>query len=574
MITNVLEYLDASAARFPAKTAFNETAVAPDGSTVNKEMETNTLTTQNADGSVTVTDTLKETVSTDGMDGSKREVNTESTRQETTDSKKNADGSVTDTTVVSSTEVVKESTTDADGKVSVTESKAETESSVSVTTTENADGSVTEKTEKNETVKTTEKTTDEQGRVTEKVTETTTETVINITRDADGTETGTSISTATVKDENGNVLSVTVTESEIKASTDESGLKTTETASTATTTDAEGNETVVRTVTTENKTPDGSTGTDVKDEDGKVLLRETVISREEADKAQEEGRPIQAPITMEPVSRDTAMHQSTDIEGVPVPLTVTLPSTSYDKDGDGLVSQAEKPRVEISIPYSGQGIIAMFRGLLGQLITSRDCYPGSIIIPMYGSGEVYIVDNTKSFADVSESDWYYDYVTFVTAREIINGIEEDRFAPEAAMSRAMAAQMLFDYDCCAEAGDGAVFGDVSEDDPFCGAVGWACENGYMEASEGAFRPEADMTCQELIAMLYRWASSAGYDMSASAELEGFPDAGDVAEDAVEAMRWAVGLGLIGTEDGALNPTAALSRAETAAVMTRFVCSAR
>ena len=143
------------------------------------------------------------------------------------------------------------------------------------------------------------------------------------------------------------------------------------------------------------------------------------------------------------------------------------------------------------------------------------------------------------------------------------------------MSRAMLAQMLYGFDRSAKAGNGAQFDDVSEDDLFSGAVGWACENGIMEGNEGSFKPMDEVACQDMITALYRWAEAAGYDVSARARIDNFSDADSVADYAKDALRWAAGWGLIGGEDeGDLTLTGSVTRAQAASIMTHFVRNAR
>ena len=120
-------------------------------------------------------------------------------------------------------------------------------------------------------------------------------------------------------------------------------------------------------------------------------------------------------------------------------------------------------------------------------------------------------------------------------------------------------------------GDGTVFSDVAATDWFCGAVGWAYENGIVSGYGARFGPMDAVTRQDFAVMLYNYAKAAGYDVSASAELNGFPDAGDMANYALDAMCWAVGAGLIeGMPDGTLNPRGNATRAQVAAIITRFV----
>ena len=549
-------------------TRSKEVSEIPDGSRITTEISSTII--KNPDG--TETTILKETVTTENQDGNTMEVTTESTTSETTDSVINADESVTDTTQTTKIETVEEKIRDADGHERSRKTLTEQDKSTVVTTFENADGTVTKKTKITESVKVTEKIPDETGRVTETVTETITESVVEMIISKDGTETGTGTTNTVVIDKDGNVLSKTTSEDEIKAWADENGMKTTETRSTITRKDADGNETVESTVTTEKRTADGSTSTVVKDENGNIISQETTISQEEFDKAMKEDRPIQAPLTVAP---GPAFVKSETLQQ-PVPLVLELPvGQSFDRNGDGIVSQAERPRVEMQITYSGSGVIAMFRDATNRFFLSRDCYPGSLIVPSYGSGEILIIDNTKTFKDVSESDWFYEYVIFVTAREILNEAEEGLFAPNAAINRATLAQMLFDFGPGAKAENGAIFNDVSAEDSFCGAVGWACKNGFMEGKDGSFRPLEAVSLQDMAVALWRWAGSAGYDINSDASLDDFAGADSVADYAVDAMRWAIERGLFsGMEKGMPNPTDSISRAQASSIMTFFVCNVR
>ena len=550
-----------------SETHTSETATAADGASVTTELNTSSTTTKNSDGSVTVTDKATETVKAENKDGSTLEVKTDKTNAVTTDSKKNADGSVTDTTKISNTETVTQTATDQSGSKTITETKTEQDHNTAVTTKDNADGSKTEKTETTETVKVVEQVKTESGKVlSETFTETTTETKTDMTTAADGTATGTSTSTTTVKDDKGKVLSTAVTEAEIKATTDANGMVTTETAATTTTTDAAGNETVEKTVTTENKTPDGSTGTVVKDESGNILSQETTISQKEAEAARDEGRPAQSPLVVTPVPEA--------VEDSARSVQVNMPAVLYDKDGDGIVTVAEMPKVEIQVTYSGPGVVAKEKDASGNLTRITECYEGSVIVPVTGTGEIVIVDNTKTFNDVAGSDWYSEYVTFVTAREIFNGTGSGNFAPNETMNRAMLAQVLYNFARGAKAGDGTAFADVSASDWFNAAVGWAYEHGVVTGYGGTFGAQNNITRQDMATILYRYAKQAGYDVSKTASLDRFSDAGSVADYAVDAMRWAVGMGLIEGSNGKLNPTGNATRAQVAAIMTRFVRKAK
>ena len=80
-----------------------------------------------------------------------------------------------------------------------------------------------------------------------------------------------------------------------------------------------------------------------------------------------------------------------------------------------------------------------------------------------------------------------------------------------------------------------------------------------------------MTREQLAAFLFRYANAQG--MAAAADtgaLKDFTDRGAVSAYAVEPLSWAVEQGLVnGYADGRLNPQGQATRAQIAAILTRF-----
>ena len=79
-----------------------------------------------------------------------------------------------------------------------------------------------------------------------------------------------------------------------------------------------------------------------------------------------------------------------------------------------------------------------------------------------------------------------------------------------------------------------------------------------------------ITREQLAAILYRYAKLKGYDVSKTAEISGYADAAQVSSYAADAMRWAVGSGLLKGSSNRLNPKATATRAETAMILMRFM----
>ena len=176
----------------------------------------------------------------------------------------------------------------------------------------------------------------------------------------------------------------------------------------------------------------------------------------------------------------------------------------------------------------------------------------------------------EPFPDVDENDWFYDEVVYVYENGLMNGVENNQFAPNTATNRAMLATILYRL-----AGEPAVSGDLPFTDVESGtwytdAVLWAAQNGIVNGlGENTFAPMNTLTREQLVTMLYRYAEAEGYDVSAAADLSGYPDAGKVQTYAQEAMTWAVAEGIVEGMDGNLNPAGHATRAQIATILMRF-----
>lgn len=85
-----------------------------------------------------------------------------------------------------------------------------------------------------------------------------------------------------------------------------------------------------------------------------------------------------------------------------------------------------------------------------------------------------------------------------------------------------------------------------------------------------FAPEASATREQLMTFLYRYAAFAGQDVSARGSLDGFSDGGTVSTFARESMGWAVAEGLLVGSAGQLMPKDTATRAQLATIIFRFL----
>ena len=103
------------------------------------------------------------------------------------------------------------------------------------------------------------------------------------------------------------------------------------------------------------------------------------------------------------------------------------------------------------------------------------------------------------------------------------------------------------------------------------AIAWAQDTGVVAGmGDNKFDPNAKVTREQFAQMMYNYAAYKGYDLSAKGDLTQFSDGDSVQEWAVPAMSWANGNALInGHDDGTLEPAGTTTRAQAASILMRF-----
>ena len=178
------------------------------------------------------------------------------------------------------------------------------------------------------------------------------------------------------------------------------------------------------------------------------------------------------------------------------------------------------------------------------------------------------------FEDVAPGAWYEGAVRHAYFHNIMEGMRETEFAPATALTRAMAAQILYNLEGKPNISDenlGYPYEDVDAQAWYGDAVYWARITGVAEGyGDGTFQPGDSITRQEFAQMLYNYAKYKGYDLSAEGDLSTFPDANSIADWAEAAMRWANGNELInGHDDGTLEPDGTATRVQAASILMQF-----
>ena len=170
--------------------------------------------------------------------------------------------------------------------------------------------------------------------------------------------------------------------------------------------------------------------------------------------------------------------------------------------------------------------------------------------------DVYITATFKAngmpFVDVRRTQWFYDSIYYVWSNDMMEGDSATTFNPDGTMTRAMFWAVLGRMDGQTITGTNWVEQ----------ARNWAMREGVSDGTN----PNDYVTREQMVTMLWRYAG----EKNGSANLNRYTDSGSVSGYAVEAMRWAIGNGVIqGVTSTTLAPKANATRAECATIFMRF-----
>ena len=178
---------------------------------------------------------------------------------------------------------------------------------------------------------------------------------------------------------------------------------------------------------------------------------------------------------------------------------------------------------------------------------------------------------SADFTDLNISEWYHESVDFVLANGLMNGMGNGRFAPNGNMTRGQLVTVLYRLAGSPEVTEKAPFTDVAENCFYTDAVAWAYANEIAKGiSETRFAPESPATREQVATFFARYAELQGEDITVKGDLSDFTDAGSVSNYAVDAMTWAVEVGLIqGMGGNSIAPKDYAIRAQVATILMRY-----
>jgi len=184
-----------------------------------------------------------------------------------------------------------------------------------------------------------------------------------------------------------------------------------------------------------------------------------------------------------------------------------------------------------------------------------------------------VVTSSIPFLDVRNADWFFDAVSYVTARNLFTGTSQTAFSPQNSMTRGMFVTVLYRLAGKPAVFSASVFPDVGDASAYYyNAVVWAHQNNIVTGdTDGRFYPDRSITREQMAVIISRYAVYAGYSTAPAdtSVFDAFPDKGSVSPYATEALKWAAGAGLINGSDGKIVPKGTATRAQVAQIILNF-----
>lgn len=175
------------------------------------------------------------------------------------------------------------------------------------------------------------------------------------------------------------------------------------------------------------------------------------------------------------------------------------------------------------------------------------------------------------FHDVTNRDWYYDDVLYAYINGLMDGISMTSFGADQNTTRGQVVTILWRLTGEPRAARNNQFTDVSSNAYYNTAISWAAENGIVKGYDSkTFRPNANVTREQLAAILYRYAEYMNLSTRGASNLTKFDDYYSIGTWARDSLAWANYHGLInGVDSYHIDPKGNTTRAQLAAILHRF-----
>ena len=206
--------------------------------------------------------------------------------------------------------------------------------------------------------------------------------------------------------------------------------------------------------------------------------------------------------------------------------------------------------------------------------SAYDANSGGVIFatPHFSQYGIGYTTPKEKFTDIS-THWAKESVDYVVGRGLLSGTSDTAFSPNSAMTRGIlvtALGRLSEVDT--KTYTTSSFSDVKSDSAYRPYIEWAYKKGIIQGiGNNQFAPDRAITREEIAVIFVNYAKATGYTLPITREATTYADASSIGssyKDAVKLMQQA-GI-MMGGSDNKFNPKENAARAEVSAMLSRYI----
>lgn len=277
---------------------------------------------------------------------------------------------------------------------------------------------------------------------------------------------------------------------------------------------------------------------------------------------------------------------------IAVGTTVQLTVKATPEDPDAKITWGTSSAYIASLGSTSSSSTTVYGRMAGNATITATVGSKTVSIPVYvvssssggtssGTGGSSIIGNPNGntgdkdeplnivFTDLADYPWAAGMISKLAQAGVISGRTSTTFEPGASVTRAEFLSMLVRAFSLTSDNTEVPFGDVGGEwyyDSIRIAYGLGIAAGY---EDGSFRPDAQITREEMAALALRAANKAGISISSGNPVV-FTDSWDIADFAKEAIDTMTAAGIInGMGDGSFAPKETANRAQAAVIIYKI-----
>lgn len=251
---------------------------------------------------------------------------------------------------------------------------------------------------------------------------------------------------------------------------------------------------------------------------------------------------------------------------------------TFDKDGEESKIQFKKP-VTVTINYDKSKV--KDKRKLGayyyneetekwEYVGGKADAEGKITFTVDHFSKYAAMEYNKTFADI-DIPWAKDAIEVLAARHVIDGVDEEHYAPNNNISRAAFAKLIVKALNLQPGDNVVVFTDVEEGQWYTEPINTAASLGIVTGYDGKFNPNGEITREAMATMIVRALKYVDQDGDYTLTITAFEDIDEVSDWAKEAVGIAYNKGIVnGVNETTFAPKTNATRAHAAVMIYRML----